>query len=868
MTDLTTDDESSYGEEESEGLSFNSSANSSIHEFVSRIHSILQKHPTDDESPRGTIGRFEVIRELGRGSFGVVLLVYDPKLDCQRALKIPTEATMGRVVARSRFVKEAKFAASIDHPNVVRVLEADDLGGLCYLVLEYCPEGSLSAWIKARSRGRPVPEKWAALLVSQIADGVHQAHQKGILHRDLKPGNVLLVRVGANDGSDTPDFCPKVSDFGLAKLLEDGGVGLSVDGAPVGTYAYMSREQARGRLHEITHLSDVYGLGTILFELLARRRVFPQKNREELLKAILSDAPAPLLSEARPGVSKELEIICRTCLAKDPRDRYVSAAALAEDLRRFHRGEAVRGAPLWKRVKSVARKYRRSLALAGVFAGFSLLGGGVWEYVEFRKTGRASIWLQEVEAADIVSLPARLAAYNPDDPRVNPELQKLFLSPFPSKRIAAAVMLVGSSDSRYADHAYDRLLGAEAHEIAPLARCLNGRMANLTARLKTDASTIVEAKDVAEAERLDRRRANAATALVLIGQVDAGLELLKVTKQPQARSFCIHTLGPAGVSPQILLDSLKATKDVSIRRCLLQALGEVPEVTWQGNLNLRDAIIAEAKRLYEEDPNPGVHGSAKWLLIHRGLKNDLKPIDKRLIGIVRPGFDWRITKTGLTLVTVQDKSLPWPLEVSDCETSVEDYQAVFPDHKYVKFISPDPDSPINYLDFNRSAEYCNHLTIEEAGGELAYNPEPWGPALRFMPIDRASEPTGYRLPTDREFEIFCRAGTESQCYYGRSLDLVKYYSLLTRETPRLVRAALKPNDLGLFDTLGNVGEWARSVDAKADPANQALFCGCTFTVDPVNLGASVKTPPASNMRQDVTIKYCGFRVVKIRTIAD
>ncbi|MDB5349856.1 MAG: serine/threonine protein kinase [Planctomycetota bacterium] len=842
-----------------------SSANSSIQDLLSRMRDYLGDRPPREDLPGGTIGRFAILRELGRGSFGVVLLVHDPSLDCERALKVPTEAALSHEAARRRFVKEAKFTASIDHPNVVRVVEADDLGGLCYLVMEFCPEGSLSSWMRARPKDRPIPEKWAARLVAQIAEGVHQAHVKGILHRDLKPANVLLVRVGADDGSDPPDLSPKVADFGLAKLLDGDGEGMSVDGTPVGTYAYMSPEQARGSLAKIGPSSDVYGLGAILFELLAGSRAYPQGSRDELLAALLSDAPPPALARARPGASKELEILCRTCLAKDPRDRYASAAALAEDLRRFARGEAVIGAPLWKRARSFARRHRKQLTVAAVLALAGAMVGVAIEYqraIKARGDGEALLWLDRVRAANVTKLPELIKLHDPNDPRVLPGLLAQFGEPDPAKKLSAAVALAVIRPE-CARLAYDRLLSAGAVEIEPLARALDGRLPDLGTRLERDAAALSQAATEDEVEVLDLRRANAATALILIGRTGPGFRLLTFSKEPQARSFLIHMLGPAGVPPEILFEAMKATNDDSIRRSLLQAFGEVPEARWEARGAIHAAIEAEAERLYAADPDPGVHGSAKWLLRRWGFKDQLHAIDHTLRGVVKADFGWRISKTGLTMVKVFDPDFATAIEVSDCEITVGQYQAEFPEHPQIQPLGPGPDCPVNNIDFSRSAAFCNRLSLREgiAPLEFAYEPRPNGPKMIFFPVlDRL--PSGFRLPTDREFNALCRGGVRSRCYFGRSARLAPYYSLVATPRPRMTVAAYKPNDLGLFDTLGNVREWARSTAPADDPRNQAVGCGAYYGVGVEWLGSEVKTMSGMIDRTDIGLRDFGFRVVR------
>jgi serine/threonine protein kinase len=208
-----------------------------------------------------------VLGEIGRGGFGTVLLARDPDLGRERALKVPNPETLDSPGALARFLGEARLAARIDHPNVVRIYEAETFGVLPYIVMEYCPEGSLGQWLAARSQQDHLPQRWVASLVAEIAEGVQQAHKARLLHRDIKPGNILLERIRDEGGAEPnpPLFRPKIADFGLAKVFEQDGVGRSMtaSGIPMGTWAYMSPEQARGE-KDILATTDVYAIGAIL----------------------------------------------------------------------------------------------------------------------------------------------------------------------------------------------------------------------------------------------------------------------------------------------------------------------------------------------------------------------------------------------------------------------------------------------------------------------------------------------------------------------------------------------------------------------------------------------------------------------------
>ena len=327
------------------------------------------------------IGRFEIVRELGRGSHGIVFLARDPGLNREIALKVPRPEAILTPQLRSRFLREGKAAARLNHPNIVPVHEAGEAGPICYLVQSYCSGPSLAAWLA--NEKDPIECKLAAQIVAELADGVDHAHQQGVLHRDIKPANVMLeigaVRAeggGRREKTDGPsaNFTPRLTDFGLAKALDDDPNATATLGA-VGTATYMPPEQAEGKLSLVGPRSDVYSLGALLYELLTRRPPIAGVNQLETLRLIACEEPLPI-RELRTDVPRELEAVCLKCLEKSPERRYVSAAALAADLRRYLNGERVHASPQG-RVRRVLRRLRRQSAakLAGGIAMMLLAAG-------------------------------------------------------------------------------------------------------------------------------------------------------------------------------------------------------------------------------------------------------------------------------------------------------------------------------------------------------------------------------------------------------------------------------------------------------------------------------------------------------------
>src|SRR5262245_5780200 len=318
------------------------------------------------ESPATFLGRFKLRRRLGQGAFGVVWLAYDPRLKREVALKLPHAGALADEGLRRRFLREAEAAAGLEHPNIVAVHEAGDEGPVCYLVSAYCPGPNLAQWLKQREQ--PVPAREAAGLVAALADGLEQAHRRGVVHRDLKPANVLLAEDGA----------PKITDFGLAKVLSESATatGQTQSGAILGTPAYMAPEQAAGRQRHIGPAADIWALGVILYELLTGRPPFQADPALETLILIQAEDPvAP--TRLRPGVPRDLEWVCLKCLRKEPEKRYADAAQLAGELRRFLDGLPLEHTRPVGPGERAARWCRRNpvVALLVTALGVSLLGG-------------------------------------------------------------------------------------------------------------------------------------------------------------------------------------------------------------------------------------------------------------------------------------------------------------------------------------------------------------------------------------------------------------------------------------------------------------------------------------------------------------
>ncbi|RUL87289.1 serine/threonine-protein kinase [Tautonia sociabilis] len=351
----------------------------------------LGSWPRPGDGPR-RIGRFEVLEERGRGGFGIVYRAFDPVLRRFVALKVPRIEGLALPELRRRFLREARAAGALEHPNIVPVFEAGEDGPLCYLAAAFVDGPTLSSWLHTRIS--LVPPADAAALVAIMSDAVHHAHTRGVLHRDLKPSNVLLQGVAPGDDLRPARPVPRLTDFGLAKLLEDAGEE-SRSGVPMGSPSYMSPEQAAGRRREIGPLADVYGLGAIFYEILTGRPPLRGESPMETIALVLSEQPVPPRA-LRPGIPRELETICLTCLHKDPSRRYPSAEALAADLRRWLAGDPIQAQPI-PIGERLGRWARRRPARVGVILLLGILGAISAGYLLARDSWLAS-HREELEA--------------------------------------------------------------------------------------------------------------------------------------------------------------------------------------------------------------------------------------------------------------------------------------------------------------------------------------------------------------------------------------------------------------------------------------------------------------------------------------
>ncbi|MBI3269652.1 MAG: SUMF1/EgtB/PvdO family nonheme iron enzyme [Planctomycetes bacterium] len=413
---------------------------------------------TDASGVRRRFGKYELVRELGRGGMGVVYQAYHPELKSHFALKVMLSGDAPSAGERMRFRREAEAAARLSHPGIIGVHDIGEADGKTYLAMEYVEgknleqvladpaavgltptpavlsgkgaagagvrrageaaqaAGATGAGSELHGCGHALQPVVAVRMTQELAEALAAAHEAGVLHRDLKPANILRARNGRL----------KVMDFGLAKLLDARETGGTRAGAVMGTPAYMSPEQAEGRVRQVGVRSDVYQLGAILYELLTGRPPHVGETTMDILRSVLEEDP-PSPRRFAPRLDRDVETIAMTCLERDPAKRYRSAAELGEDCRRWLAGEPIAARPIgWaERAWKYARRERAAVLPVGACA-LVLLGGGAFlgtrelvvrgELAAARREAESALAAQDLEQAGTRS--ARAKELAPTDPGV------------------------------------------------------------------------------------------------------------------------------------------------------------------------------------------------------------------------------------------------------------------------------------------------------------------------------------------------------------------------------------------------------------------------------------------------------------------
>jgi tRNA A-37 threonylcarbamoyl transferase component Bud32 len=387
-------------------------------------------------------GDYELLEEIARGGMGVVYKARQVSLSRIVALKMILAGQLASEEDVKRFRAEAEAAAHLDHPNIVPIYEVGEHEGNHYFSMQFVDGPSLAKQLGSA----PWSNRDAAELIRATAEAVHYAHERGVIHRDLKPGNVLLKK--EERGAES-SFMPRITDFGLAKRVGQ-GASLTITGQIVGTPSYMAPEQAGGQKEEVGPAADVYALGAILYELLTGRPPFQAATPYDILLQVVSEEPVPP-TRLQTKVPHDLETICLKCLEKRPERRYRSARELAEDLGRFLNYEPIHARPASRTRRAGVWVRKRPWMVVGV-ALLALFAVGMVAqafYVENRQRNWEKKFLEAKAARLELALqpaPAAVPAHGPLRPEAEEVLDRL--------RQAAAVR----PDGRVYEEALDLLL--------------------------------------------------------------------------------------------------------------------------------------------------------------------------------------------------------------------------------------------------------------------------------------------------------------------------------------------------------------------------------------------------------------------------
>ncbi|MBX7104224.1 MAG: protein kinase [Gemmataceae bacterium] len=744
------------------------------------------------------VERFLIERELGRGGMGVVYLARQPTLNRRVALKMLRSHDTASPEQKARFEIEGELLARLQHPNIVRVYEYGDRGGLAYLAMELVDGGSLSDRLKSEAMAAIE----AADLCVTLARAIEYAHRNGVIHRDIKPGNVLFSCEGV----------PKIADFGLA-LSEASEQRLTISGVIAGTPSYMAPEQAAGARH-LGPAVDVYALGAVLYEMLSGRPPFLGDNAIETSRRVLSDEPVSP-RKVRADVPADLATIALKCLEKDPARRYATAGELAEDLERWRRFEPI-VARSAGRVERVLKWCRRqpvwATAVGMLFLAFFIATSAAVilrrernALTLEREQRKLAEWARTCERVEglLTTAPDRVPGLLDDliDNRdqVLPLLLEAKNSPDRLKRFRA---LVGISALERNDRVS---LPPEALDV-PVAESRNlGRLL----RVATPESLAGLRKQARES---GAEQGRAAAILISAGEFEPAEEMLATTSDPTPRTRFIEEFAAWHGDVAGVIERLR-DRPPAIRSGYCAALGRVDLATLPATD--REAVVAAITQIYREDPDAGTHSAAGWAL----RQWSAAPPELARSRISEPGRGWFVNLTGQTMIAVnpgvyvRTNGVPVILTeqyyLADREVSVDLIQ------KFRGIPNSTPDNrPVLEIDRTEMLRFCNWLS-EREGRTPCYRPNgEW---------DRSAD--GYRLPTDAEWEYALRAGATTRFFFADDPRWLPMYANIAASGPAPGGSKL-PNRWGFFDMVANAWElvWdydgSESGSLKINPTGQ------------------------------------------------
>lgn len=811
----------------------------------------------------------EVLERIGKGGAGLVFKVRDHRLDRDLALKVlyreskPGASAEWRQIATA-LEREGRACAALASDYIVRIY---DIGAVderqTFLLLEWICGPSLQAVLQTHEF---LQAEEAALIARHVALGLGVAHRHGLIHGDVKPANILLEpleespRTSASNARTAVDleglkpFRAKVTDFGLARAVQPIQPYATRSSGFTGTPAYASPELLIDRQGGDAR-SDVWSLGVTLYRMLTG--VAPFRGAPHAIVQQMRGANLTPPRRLEPQIPRDLESICLKALANDPNRRYADGNEFAADLQRFLQGEPTLARPLsvWHQVgRWVARNPRQALAAASLaLALLTLFVGALVSSAVFARqrqqvidSKRAADFarLQRILEASPALLPALLDFEDIDRQRALPLLRKWVSDPQrdDQSRLNAAVALAELGEPQT-----DVLIQGVLHASLQPEQCQN-----LIRGLRHDAIIARERlRELFEQVQEPQRRARLAIVVAHLGEFEPFEMISAQDLRPDLRTTLIH-LWPAFHGQ---LDETLAMLDGDIsenmRYTLGMALNLVDREPW--SLQDRQRVGISLQRQLDRTRDAGVRGAAALALVHwRGEgSQQAKPAtdrpwrefspDLRLVRI--PAADNILGRTNPSTLHQEHQphhvTLTQPYWIADREVSVGQYQMFLDDTAYPEEFkplvkgrqrpdgatSPTSSHPVQRISWNDAALFCNWLSwrhgkrpryqmrpvtepaAEESAGNnrsLQYSDEWW------VVIDREAD--GFRLPTEAQWEMACRAGSQTNFFFGDDFDLFRHYGVFS--SARVLATArcgtLLPNRWGLHDMHGNVWEWSET----------------------------------------------------------
>jgi serine/threonine protein kinase/formylglycine-generating enzyme required for sulfatase activity len=769
--------------------------------------------------PGSRLGQYVLLKLVGKGGMGLVFRARHEKLGHIVALKVLSLPRVHEPRIQERFRREMQAAGMIVHANVVRAIYSDESDGIAYLVMEFVDGMDLAAILKHRGS---LSVGDACELIRMAAIGLEQIHLAGMVHRDLKPGNLML----SCDGQ------LKIMDLGLALLNDDVSAttdDLTLSGQVMGTIDYMAPEQADDT-HGVDFRADIYGLGATLFALLTGSPPLGGGRRTLLKKlSLLATQTAPSLQEACPAAPTGLVEIVRQMLSRDPRERFQNAGEVATALEPFclstGLSDLLRDAMLQKAltqktlvqdslvnggVSDVAQDtviFRRRKELVAAGDQTSQQGEGTPGGSRSPVTAGYRWILPVLLIGSVTLMTAILLISRPLTTSIGKTTQK---TDGETKSLPAATIELPSARQSPLDGTVEEFSSAEPALVKLGALC----------KQKTDSSVTAPEWTIFSSEA-----------------------------EPDLRTDAIHT-AHRFLPVSALLSQFQAQTNNSLRAGVLLALSEYvsSDVMQAGAVLHGDetAFLDSLLYAYVNDPDAEVHSCLEYLLRSWGhdeplemlrplLEQKLLPFEggwfrplhsSTMVVIPGPRTDilgHELTNSGSATPDEEaelrrEVNLPYSFAISTTEVTHEQFWRVG-EGFWAKAFPEMPVRPVNSIRWAEAAEFCNRLTQLDGmpSSQQCYAQVETAEGLRWRQKPDALELSGYRMPTDDEWEIACRAGTRTARPFGNSAQwLARYTAMASNKWSAEDVGRRKPNSFGLFDMLGNVSEWIHTHPSEAD----------------------------------------------------